>query len=285
MKSFPWYGWFGIALVVIFWYLNWSLHGLRTQWAFFPLWLGFCLTVDALVYYRTHDSLIKRNLLRFILLFIISIPVWWLFELINQLTKNWIYLGREFFSDTAFALLASLNFSTVIPAVFEASELAATFKWIRNAKGGPRIPSSKTTYAVFFITGLLSLVLEIVWPRIFYPFIWVTAYLLIEPVNSLLKFPSLFRYTGEKDWRPVLALWTGGLLCGICWEMWNYYSFPKWRYDLPGLNVCHVFEMPLPGFAGFMALALELYAAYYFIKGIFGDKEDYVRLRQEKRIY
>ena len=30
----------GIALVLLFWTLNWSLDGLRTHWAFFPLWLG-----------------------------------------------------------------------------------------------------------------------------------------------------------------------------------------------------------------------------------------------------
>jgi hypothetical protein len=278
LKNFPRYGWFGIVVLLISWYLNWSLTGLRTHWGFFPLWLGFCLFIDALVYYRKHDSLIKRSLSRFILLFIISIPVWWLFELVNQLTKNWIYLGREYFTDVEFALLASLNFSTVIPAVFEASELAATFRWIRKAKGGPRIPPTKATYFVFILISLFSVLLTIVWPRIFYPLVWVAGYFLIEPVNCLLKYPNLLRYTGQKDWRPVLALFTGGLLCGICWEMWNYYSFPKWQYDLPGLNKWHVFEMPLPGFLGFMAFALELYVVYHFIKGIFGDKKDYLRL-------
>lgn len=277
-RTYPRWGWAGIALVIVFWYLNWSLTGLRTQWGFFPLWLGFCLAVDALVFYRKGDSLISRSLLRFLLLFVVSIPVWWLFELVNLLTKNWIYRGREYFTGLQFTLLASLCFSTVIPAVFEASELAATFRWIRKAKGGPRIGPTKTTYAVFITTGLLSLVLEILWPRIFYPFVWVTAYLLIETVNSKLKHPNLLRFTAQKDWRPVLALFTGGLICGFYWELWNYYSFPKWQYDLPGLNTLHIFEMPLPGFAGFMAFALETYALYYLITGLFGNKKDYLKI-------
>jgi hypothetical protein len=277
-NNFPRYGWLGIALLLIFWYLNWSLPGFRTHWGFFPLWLGFCLAVDALVYVRTGDSLIQRSVFKFILLFIISIPVWWLFELVNQLTQNWIYAGRNHFTDLEFALWASLCFSTVIPAMFEASELAASFRWIRKARGGPRIGPTKTTYAVFMIVGLISAALEIIWPRIFYPFIWVTAYLLIEPVNSWLQYPNLLRYTKDKDWRPVLALFAGGLICGFFWEMWNYYSWPKWRYDLPGLNKWHLFEMPLPGFAGFMAFGLDIYAIYYLLRGIFGDKEAYLRL-------
>ncbi len=278
-KTFPFYGWLGIALMLGSWYLNWSLSGLRTHWGFFPLWLGFSLATDALVYFRSGDSLIRRSPSQFILLFIISIPVWWLFELINLLTQNWIYLGREFFTDIEFAVLASLNFSTVIPAVFEASELAATFQWIRKAKGGPRIGPAKSTYFIFILIGLVTLAFEILWPHIFYPFIWVTVYLLIEPVNGWLKHPNLLSHTAHRNWRPVLALWTGGLICGFFWEMWNYYSFPKWQYDLPGLNVWHLFEMPLPGFVGYLAFALELHAVYYLVKGLFGDRREYLRIR------
>src|SRR5688500_6283318 len=105
VKKFPLYGWLGIALIIIFWYLNWSLPGLRTSWAFFPLWLGFCLTVDAIVFFRKGDSLLKRSFSKYVLLFIISIPVWWLFEIFNSLTQNWFYEGRESFTDIEYLLL------------------------------------------------------------------------------------------------------------------------------------------------------------------------------------
>ncbi|SVE30805.1 uncharacterized protein METZ01_LOCUS483659, partial [marine metagenome] len=51
----PWpiHGWLGLGLIAVFWPLNWMLTGLRTHWGFFPLWLGFCLTVDALTLRRT----------------------------------------------------------------------------------------------------------------------------------------------------------------------------------------------------------------------------------------
>ena len=52
VRRFPLHGWAGLALVTIFWSLNWGLSGLRTQWVFFPLWLGYCLVIDALVFWR-----------------------------------------------------------------------------------------------------------------------------------------------------------------------------------------------------------------------------------------
>ena len=44
-KRWPLHGWLGLALVAVFWPLNWSLDGLRTHWGFFPRWLGYCTTL------------------------------------------------------------------------------------------------------------------------------------------------------------------------------------------------------------------------------------------------
>ena len=63
-----------------FWTLNWSLTGLQTQWGFFPLWLGYCLTVDALVVLRRGTSLLSRGLPGYVAMFLLSAPGWWLFE-------------------------------------------------------------------------------------------------------------------------------------------------------------------------------------------------------------
>jgi hypothetical protein len=61
-------------------------------------------------------------------LFVFSVPFWWLFELFNSVLQNWQYEGREYFSDTAYTIYASLSFSTVLPAVFEMAELVSTFR-------------------------------------------------------------------------------------------------------------------------------------------------------------
>jgi hypothetical protein len=277
---FPFYGWVGLFLIILFWILNWSLDGLRTHWGFFPLWLGYSIFVDALVYLRKGTSLITRNLKLFIGLFFISIPSWWLFEIYNLLTKNWIYDGKQYFTNVEYYLLASLSFSTVIPAVFGTAELVGTFRWIKNLDVRKRImPSSKTALSLV-ITGFIILVLIISLPEFFYPFVWISAFLLIEPVNILLKNNSIFNFTSRGEWRPLFSLAIGCLICGFFWEMWNYYSYPKWIYHLPMLKVLHVFEMPLPGYIGYLFFPFELFALYNLIVGVFSIKNsrDFVSL-------
>lgn len=279
LQKFPFYGWIGIVLTIVFWYLNWFLTGLRTDWAFFPLWLGFCLTIDAFVFVRKGTSLIKRNVKKYFLLFLISAPVWWLFELFNSFTQNWFYDGKQYFTDFQFFILASISFSTVIPAVFEASELAGTFKWLRNLRSSKRLIPNKRLSEIFLILGIITLVLEIIFPKIFYPFIWITVYFLIEPLNIKMHNRTLLEYTAEGNWRPVVSLFIGCLICAFFWEMWNYYSYPRWYYHLPMVNFLHIFEMPLLGYIGYLPFSLELFALYNFITGVFGNKKDnYVKL-------
>jgi hypothetical protein len=252
--------------------MNWFLPGLRTNWAFFPLWLGFCLTVDAVVYIRKGTSLIKRDVKKYILLFVISAPVWWLFELFNSFTQNWFYDGRQYFTDFQFFVLASISFSTVIPAVFEAAELAGTFKWVRNLRSFKKLKPTGNIKGLFIILGLITLALEIVFPKVFYPFIWISVYFLIEPVNLNMNNQNLLQYTELGNWKPVVSLWTGSLMCAFFWEMWNFYSYPKWYYHLPMVNFLHIFEMPLLGYIGYLPFSLELFAVYNLIIGILNNK-------------
>ena len=55
------------------------------------------------------------------------------------------------------------------------------------------------------------------------------------------------------------------LVCGFFWEMWNYYSYPKWIYHIPGVGVLHIFEMPLLGYLGYLPFAWELYALRHLL--------------------
>ncbi|HUX92668.1 MAG TPA: hypothetical protein VMV36_02595 [Ignavibacteriaceae bacterium] len=266
-RIFPARGFAGAFLVILFWTLNWSLLGLRTQWAFFPLWFGFILLVDALVYSAKGSSILSRNRNNFIELFIISIPVWWLFEALNYFTQNWYYEGRQYFSDFQFVLLASLCFSTVMPAVFESAELVATFDWLNKIKISKQIKLDKKYSYSLLILGLVMLFLIILLPHYFYFLIWVSLYLIIEPVNLLLGNKNLFNYLSAGNWKPLLSLIIGVLICAFFWEMWNYFSYPKWVYFLPGVNIIHIFEMPILGYLGYFPFSLELFAIYNLING------------------
>jgi len=77
IKKFPLHGWIGLGLILIFWPLNWFAPGAIKGLGFFPLWLGYILLMDGLVFHRKRSSLFSRSWGKFILLFLLSIPLWW----------------------------------------------------------------------------------------------------------------------------------------------------------------------------------------------------------------
>lgn len=259
------HGWIGLLLIAVFWTLNWRLEGLRTHVLFFPLWLGYVLTVDALVLRRRSSSILTRSPRLFALLFVCSIPAWWLFEALNLRTQNWTYLGVETIGPLTYFVLASIAFSTVMPAVFETAELVRSFGWVERLPRGWRLQPSPGLAWAFLGIGVVMLVLVLAWPTYFYPFIWGWAFFVTVAANLALGKHTLLHHTARGDWRPVLSLALGTLVCGFFWELWNYYAYPKWVYDAPGVNFWHVFEMPLIGFIGYLPFGLELHALVHLL--------------------
>ena len=253
-------GWLGLVLLAVCWPLNWTLPGMRTAYLFFPLWLGYVLVVDALVARRTGSSLWTRSRRDFILLFVTSAPAWWLFEAINRRTGNWEYLGSNSFTELEYYLLCTISFSTVMPAVFETADLARSFPWIARLASGPRIRSTPAVNLGMFLCGGVMLALTLIWPRYCYPFVWTSLVLILEPLNCWLGRRHFLQYLQHGDWRPVTSLAVGAVICGFFWEMWNYYSYPKWIYHTRGAQFLRVFEMPLLGYGGYVPFALELCA-------------------------
>ena len=232
-RRLPFHGWMGIVLAALLWILNWSLTGPRTYWGFFPLWLGYCLAMDGLVFWRTGTSLLTRSLPRYIGLFLLSAPFWWIFEALNARTQNWIYDGAAQFTPLQYAFWTTLSFTTVLPAVFGSAEFFASFEFIKRMKRGLVIGSDKKTVLAFFLAGWTMLTLMLLWPKTFFLFIWVALYFILEPINIWLGNRSLADWTRHGNWRPVIALWLGALLTAFFWEMWNYFSYPKWLYHVP----------------------------------------------------
>jgi hypothetical protein len=257
--------WIGLVLIATSWPLSWLLPGPRTHLLFFSLWLGYALTVDGLVWLRKGTSLLTRSRRAYGGLFLVSAPAWWLFELINWHTRNWQYVGKEEFTDLAYAFLATLSFSTVIPAVFGTAEFISTLRWVKRLPRGPIIKPTRPVTIGFFLAGWVMLALLIAWPRSFFPFVWLSVYFILEPINVWLGNRSLADNTAVGDWRPVMALWVGTLVCGFFWEMWNFYSYPKWVYHVPFVDFMRIFEMPILGYGGYLPFGLELFALYQLL--------------------
>lgn len=283
LHRWPLRGWAGLALIAIFWPLNWLLEGPRTHWGFFPLWLGYCLAVDAVVFSRKGSSLLSRNPGGYVGMYLISAMAWWIFEFINWRTANWIYLGEEHTGPICFFLLSSLSFSTVIPAVFGTAELVASLRPIRNMKPSSPLMPTRSLLTGMFASGWLMLALLLIWPRYFFPLVWISLFFILEPVNARRGSKTLIGFLAGGDWRPLVALSTGCLICGFFWEMWNFYSYPRWIYEIPFVGFLKIFEMPILGYGGYIPFSWELFAFYHFITGLWGrhSSVDFESLRTQ----
>ncbi|MGD9897190.1 MAG: hypothetical protein AB7T14_08990 [Candidatus Methylacidiphilaceae bacterium] len=257
--------WIGLFLIALFWPLNWYLPGARTAWLFFPLWLGYILTMDGLVSRRTGSSLLSRDGRWFAALFPVSSAIWWLFELLNLRSRNWAYVGEEGFPPWLYVFCSSLSFSTVLPAVLTTAEWIGSFSWLsRCRRKGSRLIVEKWLPAVFLI-GLTMLGLFLLFPKFFFPFLWTSLLGLTEPINVRGGRPSLLMAIGRGDWRPLVACGLAGICCGLLWEFWNSRSNPHWVYEIPFLDFWHLFAMPLPGYLGYPPFAWELYGLTHLV--------------------
>jgi hypothetical protein len=61
----------------------------------------------------------------------------------------------------------------------------------------------------------------------------------------------------------LFSIMAATMITGFFWEMWNYYSLPKWTYTVPYVGFWKVFEMPLLGYFGypFFGIIIFSYAA------------------------
>jgi len=248
----------GLTLIAAFWILSWQQVRPISDYYFFPLWLGYILTVDSLVAIRTGTSPIDRLGWRWLAFFAISVPLWWLFEGFNEFVQNWNYHTPARYTAVEYALLASLAFSTVVPAVLTTAELVRSFN-LDPLRRLPRIAPTRPLLIGIHLAGWLMVGLTLGWPDLFFPLVWLSVVFILDPVATWLGGRSLAWHIDQGDWSPLFNIAVGTLICGWFWEMWNIYSLPKWSYSIPYLEYLHIFEMPLAGFGGYIPFGYEVY--------------------------
>jgi hypothetical protein len=267
-RRLPLWFWIGLGLTLFFWYSSWTRLGAFSEYSFFPLWLGYILVMDGLVRARTGTSLLTRAPGEFLALFVLSAPVWWLFEGMNNFVLNWHYMDTGTFSFWRALLVGSIDFSTVIPAVFETTELVSTASFLERLRRGRSVVVTKTLAWSLMYLGAFSFAAVVLAPRVAFPLAWVWLVILVDPLNYLRGRVSLLGQIARGDWRAVVALAIAATVCGLFWEMWNYFAMPKWYYTVPFVGALKVFEMPLLGYGGYWPFAWELYAVYHLVWGV-----------------
>lgn len=252
---------FGVyALVVDF--SPWSL-----LWYIF-VWYGYFLLLSALTT-RPGFSIFATEF-DVLPLFCWSIPFWFFFEAYNVVIQNWYYVFR--LRDwTASFLFSSVAFATVLPACLVHARLVDRAGWFTRVRwrplrvGGPLI-------AGIGLFGVLCTFLPLVFPT--YAF-WMT-WGALGPIPELIAYrigsPSILRDLAQGRPGKLLALIVGGSWAGLAWEGLNAATRCKWIYTVPGLEGLKLFEMPVLGFFGFPALALNAYPTYGLVCRVMGHR-------------
>lgn len=271
------HGLLGLGLIGVSWVAGWGHVTPLAHLYFFPLWCGYILTIDAVVLPRRGASLLRTNPWWVIRLFVSSAILWWFFELCNLRVQSWRYLLPAHESTAQFVVISTISFSTVLPAVFETATLFATLLPARAQTATDLVSPSPTQHKIMWWIGLVYLALPLALPTVFYPLIWGCLVLLLDPVNARLGLPSLAVYLHNGRGRPLLLLGLAGIVCGFFWEMWNYLAFPKWAYTIPSMAMLpHLFEMPLPGYVGYIPFAWECFVVYYWLQGLGRSSNDHL---------
>jgi len=264
-RSWPWWGWAGLALLVVAWMLAWNRFAWFADWqwaTFTPLWLGYILVINALTWRRDGQCLLVNQRRYFFSLFPLSALFWWYFEYLNRFVQNWFYIGVDDFGPARYVGHATIAFSTVLPAVM------STQQWLRSLFRLPDRPLSiplslPAGRRLAFVTLLCSTIalLELgARPNLLFPFLWFAPLLLLLGLQGTSREPELLKELRVRGWQTIYLPALAALQCGFFWELWNFKSAAKWVYAVPFVDRFHVFEMPVAGFTGYLPFGIECLA-------------------------
>ena len=265
-----WYGFLGMLLIIVI-EINFYLQLEPLASYYFPfIWFGYILVVDALVLKFHKKSLVHTNPKKFVFLLVSSALFWWLFEIVNWGVGSWSYHGGiPYQSQFGRFFFKTISFATVLPAVFETAEIVRVREVFAKIK---LHHTHRVTHHLVYgmiLVGIFGLLLALIWPKLFFPLVWVVFFCILDPINYLHKQPSIIGHWADRKLSVPLTLAIAGLVCGFLWEFWNYWAVKKWVYHIPYVGFLKIFEMPLLGYLGYIPFAFELYAMYHFVKYYF----------------
>jgi hypothetical protein len=270
-RPLPAHGWLGLAALVG---AEWLMfRGVEPAATFFtPIaWTAYILAADAAVLALTGRSRLQDGPRRFAQVALLSVPLWLIFEAYNLRLENWTYVGLPA------NLLArwfgyAWSFATITPGIFVTADLVESFGWF--AQPARPVKFSVATLRGLMLFGTALLLAPIVTPQriaaYLFALVWLGFFFLLDPINYRLGLPSLLGELEKGRRGRLYALLVAGWVCGWLWEFWNYWAAAKWHYIFPMFQDWKIFEMPAPGYLGFLPFALECFAMYVFVARLLG---------------
>ena len=264
----PWWGWVGLGVILAAEFLV----NLRVAWVstfFTPIvWSGYILLADGLVTSLGTESWLSGDASQFLALALCSIPLWTLFELYNLRLENWTYVGIPD-SNAQQILGYAWAFATIWPAIYETADLVEALGFF-EIPAAPCPPSKPGTRRLIAVAGFILVAIPVTVPQAIgsYLFgaVWVGFALLLDPITYHWRGASLLRDWERGTRARLYSLLAAGWICGILWEFWNYWAGARWVYTFPMAQSWKIFEMPMPGYFGFPAFAVECWVMYEFLR-------------------
>jgi len=271
LRAFPVHGWLGwLALLSAELLLFARIEPVATY--FTPIaWSSYILIADAAVLALTNRSRLNDAPIVVARLALLSIPLWLIFEAYNLRLQNWTYVGVPRTWPAALFGYA-WSFATITPAVFETADLVQAV--LPPSPASPSLEAapdssrniSRAAESVLMISGAACLLIPLLVPQHFaaylFALIWIGFLLLLDPLNHRLGLPSFIGDLDEGMRRRLYGFLLAGWICGWLWEFWNDWAAAKWLYTFPMFQRWKIFEMPAPGFLGFLPFALDCFVMY-----------------------
>jgi len=123
-------------------------------------------------------------------------------------------------------------------------------------QGIKRLNSRPAATCLLAISSAL-LILIGVFPDPLFFLVWICPFFIFMGCWILFGRPHVLDGVKKGDYTMVAAYAAAALICGLFWEMFNFYSLARWQYSIPFVQVLHLFEMPMLGYAGYLPFGLE----------------------------
>ena len=268
---FKWYGWLGLAWVVVAQVLMFLKIQPVWQWFTPIVWSGYLLFADALVLRLRGRSLIHDRPREFVMMAWLSVFFWLIFEIYNLRLANWYYINVP--ENPWLRTLSYLwAFATIFPGLFLTSEWVAALLRIDLERPSLAPRRFGSWWTVSIVVGLAYVTVPPLLPfeinRYLFGFVWLGVIFFLDPINHRLGAPSLIAEWEQGRLGRTAGLLAGGAVCGLLWEFWNFWAGAKWIYAVPILSELKIFEMPVLGFLGFPPFCLECFVLYQFARRV-----------------
>ncbi len=266
------YGWLGLLLLIFSEYCLIRRIEPFTTWFYCFAWWSYILIADNLLLKLRGSSLLTSRRGELWDMLPLSVFIWLIFEAYNFVIRNWSYnvAPPEVWQRWPGYAVA---FATVLPGIFITSDILELL-FGRHARPmasqHERLSPEPLTKPspLFVVVGLLLTVAPLIWPRYFFPAVWIGPIFLLDPLLEKAGVRSLSLEISSGNRRRIWSLMLGGFACGLIWEFWNFWAGSKWIYSVPFFGNLKIFEMPVLGFLGFPPFALECWVLYHLLKAI-----------------